>query len=110
MGDPYAQEKNRKGLITFCSRCQVATEPREITIAFERKGVRAEMSGIPAMVCPVCGEEYVPGDVAVDVIDVVSHAIDETEALFKRTALRRREVVTVRSPLQPERLELALVG
>ena len=110
MGNSYTQEKNQKGLITFCSNCQAATEPHEITIEFERKGVQAVMSGIPAMVCPTCGEEYVPGDVAVDVIDVVSHTIDETEALLKRTASRRREFAVAGPPSRPERLELALVA
>lgn len=72
-----------KGLITYCSECQAKTELREITIEFERKGVQAIMSGIPAMVCPNCGEKYVPGDISGDVIDIVSRTIDDTESLLK---------------------------
>lgn len=57
-----------KGLTTVCSECQTDTEPQEITITFERKGVRTAMSGIPARVCPNCGTKYMPGDIAGDVI------------------------------------------
>lgn len=98
-----------KGLITICSECQTPTELREITIEFDRKGIKAAMSGIPAMVCPSCGQEYVPGEVAGDVIDTVSRTIDATEALLKRTDHRRRELFPDRLGLPPERLELALV-
>lgn len=99
-----------KGLITVCSECQTDTEPQEITITFERKGVRAAMSGIPAMVCPNCGTEYVPGDIAGDVIRIVSRAIDETEALLKQTDVHRKELMQDRSSSLPERLELALTS
>ena len=99
-----------KGLITICSECQTPTELRDITITFERNGIKAVMSGIPAMVCPNCGQEYIPGEIAGDVIDTVSRTIDDTEALLKRTDNRRRELFPDRSGLSPERLELALVS
>jgi YgiT-type zinc finger domain-containing protein len=99
-----------KGLITICSECQTPTELGHITIAFERHGINASMSGIPAMVCPRCGQEYVPGDIAGDVIDTVSRTIDTTEALLKRTDHRRRELFPDRSELPAERLELALAS
>jgi YgiT-type zinc finger domain-containing protein len=72
-----------KGLITICSECGNKTELREINIAFERKGVRATMSGIPAMVCPNCGEEYVPSEIASTVVDAVSRTVDGTVDLLK---------------------------
>ncbi len=68
------------------------------------------MSGIPAMVCPHCGQEYIPGEIAGDVIDTVSRTIDDTEALLKRTDDRRRKLFPDQSDLSPERLELALVS
>jgi YgiT-type zinc finger domain-containing protein len=98
-----------KGLITTCSECRTPTEPREITITFERKGIKAAMSGIPAMVCPYCGQEYVPGEIARDIIDTVSRTIDTTEALLKRTDHRRRELFPDLAELPSERLELALL-
>jgi YgiT-type zinc finger domain-containing protein len=97
-----------KGLISICSECQTPTELRHIAITFERHGITAAMSGIPAMVCPRCGQEYVPGDIASDVIDTVSRTIDATEALLKRTNHRRKELFPNRPELPPERLELAL--
>ncbi len=99
-----------KGLISTCSECQTPTELRNIVITFERHGITAAMSGIPAMVCPRCGQEYVPGDIAGDVIDTVSRTIDTTEALLKRTDHRRRELFPDRSELPPERLDLALAS
>lgn len=97
-----------KGLIMSCSECQAKTELREITIEFERKGVRAIMSGIPAMVCPSCDEKYIPGDIAGDVIDIVSRTIDDTESLLKKTEAHRKSLFIDRPVLSPERLELTL--
>jgi YgiT-type zinc finger domain-containing protein len=109
VGNSHSKEKKAmKGLITTCSECQTNTELREITVEFERKGIKAAMSGIPAMVCPHCGQEYVPSDIAGDVIDTVSRTIDATEALLKRTDHRRRELLQDHQNLVPERLELAL--
>ena len=99
-----------KGLITVCSECRIPTELRDITITFERNGIKASMSGIPAMVCPRCGQEYVPGEISGDIIDTVSRTIDSTEALLKRTDHRRKELFPDASEASPERLELALVS
>jgi YgiT-type zinc finger domain-containing protein len=104
------EEKEMKGLITICPECQVKTELREITVEFERKGIRATMSGIPAMVCPNCGEEYIPGEIGGDVIDVVSRAIDYLEALLKRSEVRRKELLPDQPTPSPKRLELALAS
>jgi len=97
-----------KGLITVCPECRAKTELREITIEFERKGVRATMSGIPAMVCSNCGEQYIPGDIAGDVIDIVSSVIDQLESLLRRAETRRRELLTRIAVPSVERLELVL--
>lgn len=97
-----------KGLITTCPECGAKTELREISIEFERKGVQAVMSGIPAMVCPRCGEEYVPGEIACTVVDAVSRTIDETADLLKRTHALRQRLIPVRQTIMRERLELAV--
>jgi len=72
--------------------------------------VYAAMTGIPAMVCPRCGTEYVPAEIAGDVIDTVSRTIDQTEALLKRTEAHRRTLAPPQHALGPERLELALLS
>ena len=99
-----------KGLITICSECGSQTELREISIEFERKGVRAVMSGIPAMVCPRCGEEYVPGEIASTVVDTVSRTIDGTADMLKHTHALRQELVPMgqAAPGLRECLELAV--
>jgi len=99
-----------KGLITVCSECGTATELREISIEFERQGVRAVMSGIPAMVCPKCGEEYVPGEIAGDVIETVSRTIDGTAMLFQRTQEHRLRLAPQYQHRISKRLELALAA
>jgi YgiT-type zinc finger domain-containing protein len=104
------KESKMKGLITVCHECGTKTELRLIRIEFERKGVRAAMTGIPAMVCPRCGTEYVPAEIAGDVIDTVSRTIDQTEALLKRTEAHRRTLAPPQHALGPERLELALAS
>jgi YgiT-type zinc finger domain-containing protein len=108
--DTYPKEKKTpmKGLVTVCSECGAKTELRAITIEFERKGIRATMSGVPAMVCPACGEEYVPGNIAGDIIDTVAQTIDGTEKLLKRAKRHRRKLVAHDHSLPSERLELAL--
>lgn len=107
---PKEKEATMKGLMKVCSECDSKTELREIAIEFERKQVRATMSGIPAMVCPQCGQEYVPGDVAADVLETVSRTIDDMEALLKRSERRRRKLLPGQSVSSPGRLELALAS
>ena len=97
-----------RGLITICSECGSKTELREINIEFERKGVRATMSGIPAMVCPECGEEYVPSVIATTVVDAVSRTIDGTVDLLQQARWLRRQLVPEGRIATQERLELAL--
>jgi YgiT-type zinc finger domain-containing protein len=97
-----------KGIITICPECGARTELREIRIRFERKGVQATMSGVPAMVCPQCGEEYVPGEIASAVVDTVSRTIDGTADLLKQTQAFRRELLPVGRVTMQECLELAV--
>lgn len=97
-----------KGLITVCSECGTETELREINIEFERKGVRAVMSGIPAMVCPQCGEEYVPGEIASTVVDTVSRTIDETADLLKHAHALHQQLIPVGKTAVTECLELTV--
>jgi YgiT-type zinc finger domain-containing protein len=97
-----------KGLITVCSECGTETKLQGIHIEFEHKGVWAVMSGVPAMVCPQCSEEYVPGEIAGTVVDTVTRIIDETADLLKRTYALRQQLVPAGQPVMPECLELAI--
>ena len=110
MGDDDSKEAQEtiKGMIKVCSECEARTELREISIKFERRGVRATMSGIPAMVCPQCGEEYVPGEIASAVVDTVSRTIDGTADLLKQTQAFRRKLLLTGRVTMREGLELAV--
>ena len=47
MGNAKPKEKKEmKGLITICSECGAKTELQEISIEFERKGIRAILFGM----------------------------------------------------------------
>lgn len=97
-----------KGLVKICTNCEHNTEFGEISIEFERKGIRAAMSGIPAMVCPHCGQEYVPGEIASDVINTVSLTIDHTVDLFRRAEQHRKELLPNIPAAEHIRLALAV--
>ena len=97
-----------KGIVTTCSECGTQAELREISIELDRKGVQASMSGVPAMVCPQCGEEYVPGEIANAVVDTVSRTIDGTADLLKQTLAFRRELFPTGQVTIQECLELAV--
>lgn len=106
--DPKEAQELMKGMIRICSECGTRTELCEISIEFERKGVQATMSGVPAMVCPQCGEEYVPGEIASAVVDTVSRTIDGTADLLKQTQALRRELLPAGRVTIQECLELAV--
>ncbi len=51
----------KKGKI--CTECkQAETQIQLVSMEFEREGVQVKVEGIPAMVCPNCGEKaFAPG-------------------------------------------------
>lgn len=42
---------------------QAETEPGRATVTLERNGVTLVVKGVPARVCPNCGEEYVDEEI-----------------------------------------------
>ncbi len=71
-----------KGLKKICSECGMKTELQAISLEVERHGIKATMTGVPAMVCPRCGEQYIPGEVAGKIIDLLHNILDQTESAF----------------------------
>ncbi len=69
-----------KGFKRRCSECGTKTELKAISLEVERHGIKATMTGVPAMVCPKCGEQYIPGEIAGKVIDLLYHILDQTES------------------------------
>ena len=47
-----------------CIVCkQAETRPDKATVTLERNGVTIVVKGVPAQVCPNCGEEYVDEEI-----------------------------------------------
>jgi len=65
-----------KGFKRRCSECGTKTELKAISLEVERHGIKATMTSVPAMVCPKCGEQYIPGEIADKVIDLLYHILD----------------------------------
>ena len=53
-----------------------------ISLEVERHGIKATMTGVPAMVCPRCGEQYIPGEVGSKIINLLHNILDQTEYTF----------------------------
>ena len=77
-----------KGVKRVCSECGVENEPREVTLHLERNGIQVEVVGVPAMVCPCCGQEYIAAPVSREVLKVAEQLAEDLEAtrsMFART-------------------------
>lgn len=47
-----------------CVICkQAETRPGKVTVTLERDGITLVIKGVPARVCPNCGEEYVDEEI-----------------------------------------------
>ncbi len=58
-----------------CVICkQSETEPGTTTVTLERGALTLVVKGVPARVCPTCGEEYVDEDVAARLLALVEQA------------------------------------
>jgi len=76
-------ETEMKGIKKFCSECKVENELREITLHLEKGDIKVEVTGVPAMVCPRCGQEYIPSSVSREVLE----AADELAACLESTLM-----------------------
>lgn len=58
-----------------CVICkQAETQPGTATVTLERDGMTLVIKGVPARVCPNCGEEYVEENVAARLLSIVESA------------------------------------
>lgn len=66
----------KKGKI--CTECkQTETQLQFVSMEFEREGVRVKVEGIPAMVCPNCGEKAFAPGVAEQVIAAANEMLKD---------------------------------
>jgi len=77
----------RHGVKRICSECKIENEPREITLHFERNGIRVKIVGVPAIVCLRCGQEYIAAPVSKEALKIAGQLaanLEATRATFVR--------------------------
>lgn len=58
-----------------CVVCkQAETRPGNATVTLERNGVTLVIKGVPARVCPNCGEEYVDEEITTRLLQAAEEA------------------------------------
>ena len=58
-----------------CVVCkQAETHPGKATVTLERDGVTLVIKGVPARICPNCGEEYVNQEIAGKLLQAAEEA------------------------------------
>ncbi len=76
--------KKRKNL--RCTDCGAKMELRTVSQEFEREGLRVRITGIPAAVCPECGDiSFAPG--------VADNIVKAANSLFALAAERHRGLI-----------------
>ena len=59
----------------ICTICrQTDLRAGTATVTLERAGTTFIMKGVPALVCPNCGEEYVSDNISARMLDVAEQA------------------------------------
>jgi YgiT-type zinc finger domain-containing protein len=59
-----------------CTICKKAeTRPGKVTLTLEREGITLVVKGVPAEVCPNCGEEYVDEKITLKLLKTAEDAI-----------------------------------
>ena len=70
-----------------CTDCGTPMEFKAISREFEREGLRVRITGIPAAVCPRCGDvSFAPG--------VADGIVKAANAMFELAAERHRGLLT----------------
>ena len=62
----------------ICTTCGQA-EPGEgtTTVTVERGGATLVMKGVPALVCPNCGEDYVSEEIAGRILETAAEVVEK---------------------------------
>ena len=96
-----------------CLKC-FEGEPRigVTSLTYEREGsaIQVKVEGIPAEICPACGEVYLSEAVAQQIHDLVSPLLEVGEEMTEDTILPTPTVVIRFPPLEPARLKQAMVA
>lgn len=68
-----------------CILCSGTTERRLTELTFEFDGVTIVITGVPVAVCSECGEEYIPGPLAVQIGDEVDKLAKQLRSMVDNT-------------------------
>lgn len=71
----------------LCSDCGARTEWQLVDQEYERHGIRVQLTGLPAMVCPACGSISFDPNTTEDIMAAAN-------AMFKIAANRHKGVLS----------------
>jgi YgiT-type zinc finger domain-containing protein len=94
-----------------CTKCFAGeTEIGTTSITYQREGssIRVTVDGIPAEICPVCGEVYLSDSVAQQIFNMVNPILEVGRDLNETTVLPAPTVDIHFPPLAPAELKRAL--
>ena len=82
------------------------------SLTYEREGsaIKVKVEGIPAEICPICGEVYLNEAIAQQIYDLVSPLLEVGEEMTEETVLPAPTVVIRFPPLEPARLRQAMAA
>ncbi len=82
------------------------------TLTYEREGsaIQIKVEGIPAEICPACGEVFLSEAVAQQIYDLVSPLLEIGEEMTGKTVLPPPSVAIQFPPLEPDQLKLAVLS
>lgn len=96
-----------------CLKCLEGKPQIGVTsLTYEREGsaIQIIVEGIPAEICPVCGEVYLSEAVAHQIHDLVSPLLKIGEGMTEEMILPPPTVVIQFPPLEPARLKQAVAA
>ncbi|MCP4359618.1 MAG: type II toxin-antitoxin system MqsA family antitoxin [Chloroflexi bacterium] len=77
------------------------------SLTYEREGsaIQVQVEGIPAEICPNCGEVYLSEAIAQQIYDIVSPLLEVGKGITEESILPPPTVVVQFPPLEPSRLK-----
>jgi YgiT-type zinc finger domain-containing protein len=95
----------------ICTKCSDGVPEIGITsLTYSRKGsaIQVRVEGIPAEICPVCGEVYLSQAVAQQIHDLISPLFNLDKEMSDEAVLPIPMVVIQFPPLEPEQIQRAI--